>query len=175
MYKKIILAIATSVALTHSCVYAADIKNTDNTVGRWGIQGVVTAAGGSGNTGVDFIRYEHAYEIGAGISNTFNNSSAKSNDFNISTFVGLRHYITNNTVFAYGLNLSTDFGKSNGQNIKSSFGAGPYVSIEQYLTSHVVVSAWINPYYYNYLKTTNTSTSTNRFLNSGGIGIAYLF
>jgi len=169
MNKKYILAI-TAAALFVPSVYAQSARS--DMQGHWAIEGAI---GTSGTVGVNFSRYEHAYEFGAGIGGVVNNSSSRTSLFTVSAYAGLRNYIAENTVFAYGLNLGTKFGRDSGDKVNSVVSTGPYVSIEQYLTEHVVASVWINPYYYEYEKKAGVGKSTNRFLSSGGVSFSYHF
>jgi len=170
MFKKYVLAVAAGVLFAQPCVYAQDAKS--DMQGHWGIEGSVVTTGA---IGVNLVRYEHAYEIGAGIGGSINNSSSITNVFTVTLFGGLRNYLAENTVFAYGLDFGTKFGRDSGATINSAFSTGPFVSIEQYLTPHFMASVWINPYYYDYEKKAGVGKTTNRFLSAGGVGFSYNF
>jgi hypothetical protein len=139
---------------------------------RIAIQGAI-ATGGS--LGIGLVNYTEKTELGLTVSGKINNSSMQTKTITPVIFAGLRKSLSQLTYFAYGIDLGSTFGRDHGVNIESSYQIGPYISIEQMLTYHVMLAGWIQPYAYQYEKKGGTSTSTNNFFNTGGIAINYLF
>jgi hypothetical protein len=128
-----------------------------------------------GLLGIGVVDYTQQTEIGATLSGTYNNASNQTKTITPVIFGGLRHCLSENTYFAYGIDLAGTYGKDNGAHIESDYGIGPYISLEQMLTHHVMLAGWIQPYQYQYVKKDNVSVSTNSYFASGGLAINYLF
>jgi hypothetical protein len=140
--------------------------------GRFGVQGALTTGG---NLGIGVVHYTEMTEIGATVSGQINNARHSSKSVTPAVFAGLRHSLCECTYFAYGLNAAATFGTYNGERIKCDVGVGPYISLEQMLTSHLMLVFWIDPYQYRYQKTRSDSVSTHNIFSTGGIGLTYLF
>lgn len=168
--------VTSSLLLFSSVSFATTYKETlPNlfTPSRIAIQGAI-ATGGTLSIGI--VNYSETTELGFTISGTYNNASQPTRTVTPVIFGGFRKSIRELTYFAYGLNLVGTFGRNNGDTIKADYQVGPYISLEQMLTTHLMLSGWILPYQYSYQKTAgNSSTSTNSFFNSGGIALNYLF
>lgn len=153
-----------------NCVYAQD--QTDCNVHHLAIQGVIVT---NGNIGAGVAYYSDKAEVGFTVSGTINNRSQETKLITPALFGGLRMALSDKTYFAYGLDLATKIGKDSGKTIQSDWFVGPYVSLEQMLTQHVLLSGWVNPYSFEYEKTSGSSTSTHNIFGSGGLAISYLF
>ena len=67
-------------------------------------------------------------------------------------------------------------GKVGGATTAGTLQAGPYVGLERYFAgTNIMISLWVNPYYYDREKLGDTSVVTHRVLQNGGFGVAYLF
>jgi len=178
MFKKTLLGMAIALSLYQTCGYAQDATITTYDDGHWALQGMVTKMGSDGAAaGLGVLRYEKNYEVGLDFNAHFNNASDETRQTSVGLLGGLRYWLTPQTVFAYGLNLGTQFGKDEGKTISFSGIVGPYVSIEYYLSKQVLLSAWINPYLFEYDKYQGDmgSITTHHIFNTGGLGISYLF
>lgn len=138
---------------------------------RVAIQSAITT---NGNATIGLVLFAPKYELGVFGGGKIIDNNNKTELFTPGIFGGGRYFITNSTIFAFGLDLRGKFGKDNGQNIKQYYGIGPYVSLEQMLTDHVMLSIWYDPYFYEYEKTSKETTNTHNF-GSGGLGLEYLF
>lgn len=145
------------------------VKSDSN---RIAIQAAIATGG---NLGIGIVDYAETTELGLTISGTVNNASNQTKTISPVIFGGLRKALGEQTYFAYGIDLVSTFGRDHGSHINSDYAVGPYISLEQMLTSHIMLSGWIEPYQYHYVKIAGTSTSTNNFFSSGGIAINYLF
>ena len=88
---------------------------------------------------------------------------------------GWRKSLGERTYFSCGLDLVGKYGRDAGKAISADYQVGPYISLEQLLTRHVMLEIWVDPYAYEYANKGGAETSTNRFFGSGGLGISYLF
>lgn len=154
----------------YSFAYAASSSNTD--ISQYGIQGSIATGG---NFGIAVVHYTNNTELGLAGSGSVNNPNDDNKTFTVVFFAGLRKALGEQTYFAYGINTAGTFGRLDGENIQSDYAVGPYISLEQMLTPHLILTGWILPYQYQHEKTNDISTSTNRIFAAGGIGIAYLF
>lgn len=165
------IALATLFIALCSNAYATDAL-TNSSASRWAIQSVMVSGG---NFGIGIANYSDTTEFGATISATFNNANNQTSIFTPAVFGGWRKSLRENTFFAFGFDLVSNIGKEAGENIDTDIMAGPYISLEQQLTSHLLLLGWIVPYQYEYKKINCEAISTNSFFNSGGIGFSYLF
>jgi len=152
--------------------FAENLWEEDNGTGRFAIQGAIATGG---TLGIGIVHYTENTEIGLTISGQINNASHSTKTVTPVLFGGLRNAICEGTYFAYGLNVVSTFGTDQGHKIKYDIGAGPYISLEQMLTCHVMLVFWIDPYQYQYQKIGKTSISTQSFFSTGGMGVNYLF
>ena len=129
----------------------------------------------NGNIGAGITRYSDTTEIGVSFSGLIINTHHNTKLFVPVLFGGFRKQIAEQTYLAYGLDLASKFGKDTGATIKSDYFIGPYVSIEHQLTPNVLFLAWLDPYSFEYERVGCVSSSTHRFLGSGGIGVSYFF
>ncbi len=136
------------------------------------IQGAL-ATGGTLSIGV--VRYAPTTEIGVTVSGSVNNAPHTTQTLTPVIFAGVRKALLDRTYFAYGINFADTIGHQYGLTINADYQVGPYLSIEQMLTTHVMLSGWINPYQYEYQKIGGISTTTNGIFSAGGIAINYLF
>ena len=149
------------------------------------VQGVLAT---NGELAIGLADYTNSTEAGLSFSVTFDNADDRTSLFIPTLFLGLRKELFENTYFAYGLDFTGVFGKDAGQHIDSDYIGGLYISLEQQLTSRVLLSGWIDAYSYEYRKlagadndhffghhhgSDSVATSTNRFFASGGIGLSY--
>lgn len=139
---------------------------------RFGIQGAIATGG---NLGLGIVNFTEKTEIGLTVSGKYNNARYQTKTITPVIFAGLRNHLCQCTYFAYGLDLVSTFGRNNGRTINTDYQVGPYISIEQMLTHHVMLAGWILPYQYSYQKVCCVSTSTNNFFGAGGFAINYLF
>lgn len=153
-----------------STVYAQDGQNVNS--GQFALGGSVATGG---NVGIEAVYYGDWAELGLGLSGQYDNASQQTKTITPVVFAGLRTQLADNTFFAYGVNGSDTFGRDSGDHIDANYHVGPYVSIEQQIVKHVLLSAWVNPYNYEYEKKGGVSTTTNRFFGSGGLTLSYLF
>jgi len=140
---------------------------------RIAIQGALIT-GGIFSLGLE--QFTDKTEIGASVSGSINNQSSPTKTVTPVIFGGLRQALCDRTTyFAYGVDLAGTFGEDHGQHIKADYAVGPYISLEQMLTDHVMLAAWIQPYQFEYKKVGASSVSTQSFFSTGGIAINYLF
>lgn len=172
MKLKEIIALSVVGLLSSSCFACQCHIPTNICWNRLAVQGAISTGG---NLSIGLVDYTEKTEIGVTISGSVNNARRETRTVTPVIFGGLRNNIWNNTYFAYGLNVVGTFGREHGQRIQSDYQGGPYISLEQMLTCHLMLSGWILPYQYGYVKTGGSSTTTNSFFNSGGIGLNYLF
>jgi len=130
---------------------------------------------GGGNIGMGLVRYTEQTEIGFSVSGTADTASAQTKLFVPVLFGGWRKALGEKTYFSCGLDLVGRYGRDAGQAISSDYGAGPYVSLGQVLTRHIMLVGWIDPYTYEYEKKGGIATSKNGFFDNGGLGLSYLF
>jgi hypothetical protein len=154
------------------CSLNAFANETDNNSNRIAIQAALATGG---TLGIGLVDYTEKTELGLSLSGNINNSSNETKTITPVVFGGLRKALGEQTYFAYGLNLVGTYGRNNGQHINSDYQIGPYISLEQMLTTHMMLSGWIEPYQYQYQKIGGVSTSTHDFFNAGGLAINYLF
>lgn len=169
------LSAITLSALSFACYAGSNNDSMANifSTNRIGIQGAIATGG---TLGIGVIDYTEKTEVGLTLSGKINNSSQQTKTITPVIFGGFRKALRDSTYFAYGLDLAATFGRNQGQSIDSSYQIGPYISIEQMLTTHVMLAGWIQPYAYQYEKISGTSsTSTNHFFNTGGVAINYFF
>ena len=139
---------------------------------RFGIQGAMATGG---NLGIGIVNFTPVTEIGLTVSGSVNNAPDETRTITPVVFAGLRKSLCEHTYFAYGIDLAGTYGRIYGQKIDSDYGVGPYISLEQMLTPHLMLTGWIQPYQYHYQKRDWQSISTNNFFSTGGIGLNYLF
>lgn len=139
---------------------------------RIGIQGALATGG---NLGIGIIDYTPVTEWGVTFSGSFNNASYENRTFTPVIFGGLRKQIAEHTYFAYGIDALGTFGKKDGLTIDSDYAIGPYISLEQMLTGHLMLSGWIEPYQYQYQKLGGYSVSTHNIFAAGGVALNYFF
>jgi len=156
-------------ALAYACDNPNNITPQDRT--RFAVESAIVT-GGTVSLGGDV--YTKGFEAGLSGGGKISNGDSQTRLFTPSAFVGLRKFLTNSTVFAYGLDASTTFGKDSGKKINYSYSAAPYVSIEQFLTDDVMLGVWYNPYQYTIEKKAGEITRTHDF-GSGGVALKYLF
>ena len=168
MYSRFVL----SLGLSGLCFIAAAQPVMDHNPSRLGIQGAMATGG---NLGIGVVNFTDMTELGVTVSGSINNASNETQTITPVIFGGLRKSLGERTYFAYGIDLAGTYGHKNGLKINSDYGVGPYISIEQMLTKHVMLAAWIQPYQYQYEKIGGQSITTNNFFSTGGIGINYLF
>ncbi len=169
MKKGIIAAICCSLTLSSSA-FAFTIYD------RIALQGSLSASNGQAYTGFGIVDYGRWFELGMNLAALTKNSSSSSKLFLPSAFGGFRYPMKERTYFAWGLNYASKLGKESGQHIKSDYSAGPYISLEQWLTYNIMLVGWINPYKYEHEVTQgNVVTTGHQFFSSGGIAINYVF
>lgn len=155
-----------------SVTSALGLSGMDLGIHRIALQGSISTGG---NLGVGLIDFTEKTELGISVSGKMNNASKQTKTITPVIFGGLRKALGENTYFAYGVDFASIFGRDQGQTINSDYSVGPFVSLEQMLTTHVMLTGWILPYQYQYQKKAGLSTSTHSFFGAGGIGINYLF
>lgn len=154
-----------------STIFAVDKEEFVNS-SHWAIQGAIVT-GGVASIGI--AHYSDSIEFGAAVTGAMDNDSDKTSIFTPVIFGGWRKNILENTYFAFGLNIGANLGEDSGENLDPDIFAGPYISLEQQLTSKLLLVGWIDPYNYEYRRTDDESLSINRFFNSGGIALNYYF
>ena len=140
--------------------------------GRFAVQAAMATGG---NLGIGIGHYSEQTEFGVTISGQINNARHSTKTVTPVIFGGLRNSLCEGTYLAYGLNFSNTFGTDRGRHIKYDIEAGPYFSLEQMLTSRLMLVLWINPYLYEYQKIGHQSVTTQSFFHAGGIGLNYFF
>ncbi len=138
---------------------------------RWGVQASIVEGG---YTSLGLVNYGEHYSFGVTLAGLVKTNGSKSSFISPTLFGGPRFKIKENTYFAVGLDVTTQFGKKDGSHISSAVGVGPYVSIEYYFSRDFLTSLWINPYFYERVKLKGQNTTTHKFM-TGGIGFSYLF
>ena len=162
--------ISASLLAMMSVASADAMLNMDST--RVAIQGALVT---EGDLSIGAVLYAPTVEIGITVSASLNNARYETKTFTPVIFAGLRKSILEHTYFTYGVDFADTIGRQNGLTINSEYQIGPYISLEQMLTSHLMLSGWINPYQYGYQKIGGVSTSTNGIFSAGGIALNYLF
>lgn len=141
--------------------------------GRFAVQ---TAMATGGNLSIGIAHYTEQTELGVSISGQINNARRSTKTVTPVLFGGLRTSLCEGTYFACGLDVSNTFGTCKNRKIKLELDIGPYLSLEQMLTSRLMLVLWINPYMYEYQKLDHKqSLTTQSFFNTGGIGLNYFF
>jgi len=163
---------AISIGLLALCSMAQAKEDISNHSNRLAVQGLITTGG---NVGFGLVDYTNWSEIGATIAVEINNAHKQTKLFTPAVFAGLRKPIGEQTYFAYGIDLASTLGQDTGKNIDSDIQVGPYISLEQALTSHLLLIGFIEPYSYEYQKKAGVCTSTHRVFSSGGLAMSYLF
>jgi len=128
-----------------------------------------------GNLGIGLTYYTDTTELGFTASGLTNTAEDDTKLFVPVIYGGLRVALGESTYFAYGLDLLGQFGHETGKTIAADYKIGPYISLEQELSSRLLLVGWIDPYSYEYKKEGDVSISTNRFFADGGIGLSYYF
>lgn len=171
MFNKIIIA-ALSVCAISTNAFACNTASNWFSNGHFAVQGALTSGG---NLSIGFADYTPCLEFGANASGSIvsTNTGTNTQTFSPGIFAGLRTAIAANTFFAYGANAGITVGHIGGVNINSSFGVGPYVSLEQMLNDKLLLTGWINPYAYRYQKLGVSERNTHNFFTSGGIALEY--
>ncbi|MBA2654989.1 MAG: hypothetical protein H0U71_08015 [Gammaproteobacteria bacterium] len=140
--------------------------------GRLAIQGSLVT---DGNLSIGITHYTEQSEIGVYASGLVNNACCETRIFAPGIFAGFRKNICECTYFAAGIDFVSVFGTENCCHIDADYTVGPYISLEQKLTSHLLLIGWIQPFSYQYEDKCNCTVATNRFFASGGIAMSYLF
>lgn len=171
---KLVYLMAAS-ALLFSCLATANELPTKTN--QLAIQGAI-ATGGS--LGIGITNYTETTELGGTISGIIDNADDQTKLVVPVVFAGWRKLLsegtyTDGTYFAYGLDLVGKFGHIDGERLDADYQIGPYISLEQLVTKHILLVGWIQPYSYEYVKKEGEITSINGFFACGGMGISYLF
>ncbi len=125
--------------------------------------------------GIGIARYTPTTEIGVTASGHVDNAPLRTQTVTPVIFGGLRKALGENTYFAYGINYIETFGHSEGLTIDLQYELGAYISIEQFLTNHIMLAGWIMPYQYDHVKIGGMTTANSEIFSAGGIAINYLF
>lgn len=136
---------------------------------------VQAAMATGGSLGIGLVDFTPKTEWGVTLSGKFNNADNQTSIVTPVLFGGMRQALGDNTYFAFGIDAAANYGRIDGVGINSDYFVGPYISLEQMLTCHVMLAGWIQPYQYNYAKIGGISTSTNSIFATGGVAINYLF
>jgi hypothetical protein len=136
------------------------------------VQGVLVTGG---NLAIGLVDYAPNTELGFTIGASWNNKSQATQLVIPALFGGFRQQILDHTYFAFGLDLVTKFGTVNGQHVDAAISAGPYISLEQSLSSRVLLVGFIQPYSIDYEKLAHSSSTTQHFFSTGGIALSYIF
>lgn len=135
------------------------------------IQGTIST---KGNIGLGITHYTEQTEIGMTFSGLVdNNGHEQTKIFTPVLYAGFRKPLAENTYLALGLDMASAFGRDEGKHIDADIQIGPYLALEQELTSRLLLVGWIDVYNYEYLKEDGVSISTNRIFASGGLGFSY--
>jgi len=174
--KKILRTLFVFLTMAYSALTWAHEQEIENKIDfsrtAWGAQ---IAATSGGNISPGFVRYAPNYSAGITASANLDNNE-DDRTFSVEIFGGPRYLLLPATYFAYGLEVDSEFGKKHDKTIEASYAVGPYVGIDYYFSTHVLISAFISPYTYQYERLKDeSSTSTNKIFSSGGIGLSYLF
>lgn len=122
------------------------------------------------------LRFDEFYSYGFSIAGRLSNVDKRNiNIFTPAVFLGGRYRLDKHAFFAYGIDAAGTFGKIGGKSIRDSFGVGPYLQLDYHLNNFVVLSGWINPYYYNRVKIIGSTNKTQSYFNTGGLGVSYMF
>lgn len=76
---------------------------------------------------------------------------------------------------AAGATFLQNFGKEHGLSIDREYEIGPYISLEQMLTYHILIGGWILPYQYDYEKVGGFARKEHEIFSAGGITLNYFF
>ncbi|MDF1645846.1 MAG: hypothetical protein P1U61_02540 [Legionellaceae bacterium] len=160
--------------LTNVSIVSADDIFNDKPV-RLAIQAAVGSDVIATSFGIGIARYTPKTEIGVTASGHVDNAPLITQTVTPVIFGGLRKALGEHTYFAYGFNYIETFGHAKGLTINMQYEAGAYISLEQLLTNHIMLSGWIMPYQYDHVKIGGITTSNNEVFSAGGIAINYLF
>lgn len=166
------LSLALAAALMGSSALAQAQEGQAAGYNGLAVQAVIATGG---TLGMGLSRYTNNTEIGFSVSGTADTANAQTKLFVPVLYAGWRKALREKTYFSAGLDLLGKYGRDAGQAISADYQAGPYVSLEQVLTSHILLNVWVDPYNYEYKSAGGVSTSTNRFFATGGLGLSYLF
>ena len=142
---------------------------------RVGIMAVLAAEPEITSLGIGMVRYAPTTEIGVNISGSLDNAHNATQTVVPVIFGGLRQNLGEKTYVAYGLSLTDIAGRIDGVHVDAFFQIGPYIALEQMLTTHLMLSGWILPYQYDYQKIGGVSMSGHDIFSAGGIAFNYLF
>lgn len=136
------------------------------------VQGVLVTGG---NLAIGLVNYTANTELGFTLGASWDNKSQSTQLFIPALFGGFRQQILEHTYFAFGLDIAAKFGEINGQHIDTAISGGPYISLEQSLSSRILLTGFIQPYSIDYEKLAHSSTTTQHFFSTGGIALSYIF
>lgn len=140
---------------------------------RWAMEFVMVT---DGNIAIGLTGLGYNYEFGADVSIRIIDGNEKSKIYSAAIFLGGRYHICIRTIFAYGLNLAANFGEIDHRDIQKDIITSPYISLEQILSKHIMLSFWINPYQFEYQKLHGLQSSNfHSIFSSGGIALCYIF
>lgn len=165
------------------CEYCCQNCNPSQHCFRLAIEPTI---GSEGVFSIGLTGYSYYFEGGLSIGGEMVRGDSKYSIASPAIFFGGRYHIFDKTIFAYGLEFSASFGKitqtnytwrhHNNTNDFYILRAAPYISFEQFLSNHVMLVMWIDPYSFGYEKIEHTSSyKIHEFFRTGGIGLAYLF
>lgn len=141
---------------------------------RIAIQGAIVNGGA---VSIGLAKYAPCYELGITGGAVF--ASGNSISFTPTIFGGFRRNWGENTFFAYGLDVSTTIGRYYGESFGRNVFIAPYISLEQMVSSHIMVSGFINPYAFQYRRYDTDvgyiERTTNHIFSTGGLALSYLF
>lgn len=138
--------------------------------------GIEFAMNTGGNLAFGMVGYGYYYEYGAVGSITIIDGENDSQIYSPGIFVGGRYHLCIRTILACGIDFAANFGKKDDRDIQKDLITSAYISFEQILSRHVLLSFWINPYQFEYQKLEGLKPlNVHSICSSGGIAIAYLF
>lgn len=126
-------------------------------------------------------------DFGIGLSNFYFEAGAvcsihliarrnESNMYSPGLFIGARYFPSMRTILSFGAYVNETFGKINYRNVHFSISTGAYAAISRFLTNNVMLAFRVNAYHFQYEKLQGLETQlSHRIVNSGGLGLSYLF
>ena len=125
---------------------------------------------------IGVVHYSPQFLAGITVGGKIDDAAAgKTKNGTVAIFGGLRHPLTQNTDFAYGLGASMTEGHINGQKIQHSYTLSGFIEYEYQPNKHFMLSGWIDPYNFEQQKIANVTTHDHRIFSTGGIAVSYLF
>lgn len=150
--------------------------DSDFSTPRLGVISVLATDNGHGTSmGMGLGVYSQTLEVGVTASGYIKNANEATSLGSLVIYGGGRVDLTEKTYLAVGATFLQNFGHENGLHVDREYEIGPYISLEQMLTHHVLIGGWILPYQYDYEKLAGMISKEHEIFSAGGITLNYFF